>query len=80
MLIGTVQDCMDDVLDGSLETVYMEPAELIGNVLTKNQITQILEWYDDAPSTRKLMELEAFSVAMLNDPLEQVSDIQRYCL
>ena len=74
-----VQDCMDDVLDGSLETVYVEPAKLIGNVLTKDQITQILEWYDGATSTRKLMELEAFSVAIMNDPLEQVDDIKKYC-
>ena len=75
-----VQDCMDNVLDGDLETVYVEPAELIGTVLTKQQVLNILDWYEEATKTRQLMELEAFSVAMMNDPLEQVSDIQRYCL
>tara|TARA_R110002012_G_scaffold10705_4_gene48512 strand:- start:1415 stop:1930 length:516 start_codon:yes stop_codon:yes gene_type:complete len=74
-----VQDCIDNVLDGDLETVYVEPDKLIGAVLTKVQIMEILEWYEDATDTRKLMELEAFSVAIMNDPLEQVDDIQRYC-
>ena len=74
-----VQDCMDNVLDGDLETVYVEPAELIGTVLTKQQVLNILDWYKDAPDTRKLMELEAFSVAIMNDPLEQVADIKKYC-
>ena len=74
-----VQDCMDNVLDGDLETVYVEPAELIGTVLTKQQVLNILDWYEDATKTRQLMELEAFSVAIMNDPLEQVADIKKYC-
>ena len=75
-----VQDCIDNVLDGRLEAVYVEPAKLIGHVLNEEQIAEILEWYEDATDNRKLMELEAFSVAIINDPLEQVADIQRYCL
>jgi hypothetical protein len=71
---------MDDVLDGHLETVYVEPSKLINAVLTKHQVMTILDWYEDATDTRKLMELEAFGVAIMNDPLEQVDDIQRYCL
>ena len=74
-----VQDCMDNVLDGDLETVYVEPAELIGTVLTKQQVLNILDWYEEATKTRQLMELEAFSVAIMNDPLEQVADIKKYC-
>ena len=74
-----VQDCMDNVLDGDLETVYVEPAELIGTVLTKQQVLNILDWYEEAAKTRQLMELEAFSVAIMNDPLEQVADIKKYC-
>ena len=74
-----VQDCMDNALDGNLDTVYVEPAELIGTVLTKQQVLSILEWYEDAPKARQVHELEAFSVAIMNDPLEQVADIKKYC-
>lgn len=74
-----VQDCIDNVLDGDLEAVYVEPDKLISAVLTKVQIMEILEWYEDATDSRKLHELEAFSVAIMNDPLEQVEDIQNYC-
>ena len=74
-----VQDCIDNVLDGKLEAVYVEPAKLIGHVLNEEQIAEILEWYEDATDNRKLMELEAFSVAIINDPLEQVADINKYC-
>ena len=74
-----VQDCMDNALDGVLETVYVEPAELIATVLTKDQIEGILTAYNEATNHRQLMELEAFSVARMNDPLEQVADIKKYC-
>ena len=74
-----VQDCIDNALDGNLETVYVDPDKLISAVLTKVQIIEILKWYEDATDTRKLMELEAFSVAIMNDPLEQTEDIKKYC-
>ena len=74
-----VQDCMDDNLNGSLESVYQSPSKLVTSVLTKDQILTILDWYSDATDNRKLMELEAFSVAILNNPVDQISDIHRYC-
>ena len=74
-----VQDCIDNVLDGNLDTVYVDPDQLIGTVLTKAQIIEILNWYEDATDARKIHELEAFSVAIMNDPLEQVADINKYC-
>ena len=74
-----VQDCMDNALDGQLTSVYESPAELVKNVLTYEQMIAIMEWYDDATARRQMMELEAFSVAQMNDPIEQVADIQKYC-
>jgi hypothetical protein len=74
-----VQDCIDNVLDGNLDTVYVDPDQLIDAVLTKAQIIEILNWYEDATDARKIHELEAFSVAIMNDPLEQTKDIKTYC-
>ena len=74
-----VQDCMDNALDGQLDSVYESPAELVKNVLTHEEVLRILKWYDEATDLRKIHELEAFSVAQMNDPLEQVADIQKYC-
>jgi hypothetical protein len=71
---------MDNALDGQLASVYESPAELVKNVLTYEQVIAILEWYDEATELRQMMELEAFSVAQMNDPIEQVADIQKYCL
>jgi len=74
-----VQDCMDNALDGQLDSVYESPSELVKSVLTHEQVLAILKWYDEATDLRKIHELEAFSVAQMNDPLEQVADIQKYC-
>ena len=74
-----VQDCMDNALDGELTSVYVAPDELVKSVLSSEQIVSILETYEEASNNRKVMELEAFSVAIMNDPLEQVADINKYC-
>ena len=74
-----VQDCMDDQLDGQLESIYKQPIELALKVLGREKSNYVLELYDKATDHIKVMELEAFSVAQMNEPIEQVNDIKRYC-
>ena len=74
-----VQDCRDGQLDGDLDAVYSKPLVLAQNVLGRDRIMSILESYSEASDHIKVMELEAFSVAAMNDPMEQVRDIQNYC-
>jgi hypothetical protein len=74
-----VQDCRDGRRDGSLDAVYTSPIDLAKRVLGEQGIRGVLETYSDASDHIKVMELEAFSVAAMNDPAEQVRDIQTYC-
>ena len=75
-----VQDCMDGLLQGRLESVYQEPVVLAKDVLGYDMIMRILRGYSDLDEHRQLMELEAFAVAHMSDPDEQIEDIQRYCM
>ena len=74
-----VQDCMDGELDGRLTTVYQGFPAIVKQELDYKTIGQIMEVYSDLPQHRIAMELEAFAVASMDDPKEQLSDIQRYC-
>mgnify|MGYP003678977159 FL=1 len=74
-----IQDCMDSERQGSLDSVYKEPIELAKEILGHEAIGSILEAYDDSSDHIKVMELEAFAVAAMNDPLEQARDIQKFC-
>jgi hypothetical protein len=74
-----IQDCMDGQRQGSLDAVYKTPIELAKEVLGPKGIRAVLEAYSDASDHIKVMELEAFSVAAMNDPAEQTRDIQNYC-
>ena len=74
-----IQDCMDGSLNGSLASVYKAPVELGIEVLGKPAIRSILEAYSDASEHIQIMEIEAFSVARMNDPAEQAADIKKYC-
>ena len=74
-----VQDCRDGSRNGSLDAVYTSPIELAKNVLGEQGIRSVLNTYSDASDHIKVMELEAFSVAAMNDPMEQVKDIKNYC-
>ena len=74
-----IQDCMDGSRQGSLGSVYKEPIELAKEILGHEAIGSILDAYSDSTDHIKVMELEAFSVAAMNDPLEQARDIQKYC-
>ena len=74
-----VQDCRDDSLNQELEAVYTKPVNLAYNVLGERGVDIVLEMYKDAPEHMQVLELEAFSVARMNDPIEQVDDIKTYC-
>ena len=74
-----IQDCMDGERQGSLTSVYQKPIELAKSVLGDDGIQRIINAYSEASDHVKVMELEAFSVAQMNDPMEQVNDIQKFC-
>ena len=74
-----VQDCMDGSRQGALGAVYKDPIGLAKDVLGSDSIRSILNTYSDASDHIKVMELEAFSVAAMNDPIDQAKDIQNFC-
>ena len=73
------QDCRDSSLDGNLDAVYKDPIALAVRMLSTRKTDSVIETYRERGSHIVLMELEAFSVADMNDPLEQVGAIERYC-
>ena len=76
-----VQDCMDDSFNGILGSVYREPIELGVRVMGKGKTVRVAELYEEqgASTHIQVMEIEAFAVAAMNDPDEQIQDINRYC-
>ena len=75
-----VQDCMSGhYRDGRLGAVYTDPIALAKHVLGTEGIHHILKAYSQVDDHTKVMELEAFSVAAMNDPIEQVRDINKFC-
>ena len=78
-----VQDCMArDNRDGILGSVYQRPVQLGYDVLGKSRSHHIANLYAENGASEhiQVMEIEAFAVAAMNNPLEQVQDIQRYCM
>ena len=76
-----IQDCMNGSLDGHLGAVYQDPIALAKNTLSQRHIEAIIKSYTEGGASEHIvvMELEAFSVAALNDPSEQASDIAKFC-
>ena len=76
-----VQDCMDGARNGRLGSVYQDPIALAKNTLSQGQVKWIVKEYTDAnvPEHVIVMELEAFSVAVMNNPAEQTRDIRKFC-
>lgn len=75
-----IQDCMDGSRQGLLSSVYKEPVALAQDVMTHEQIQHILKVYGNRTSNTQVMELEAFAVAAINDPLDQARDVVKYCM
>jgi hypothetical protein len=74
-----VQDCLDGVRQGALVSVYKDPIDLAKEILGDRGIRGVLGAYSEASDHVKVMELEAFSVASMNDPMDQVRDINKFC-
>lgn len=74
-----IQDCMDTKLDGRLDTVYRYPIILGLEVIGEEGVANVSRVYHEAPSHVIILEIEAFAVAAMNDPLEQVEDIKKFC-
>ena len=74
-----IQDCVDGQIDHRLEAVYNEPLTLGKEVFGSAGIEEIRELYSESSDHIQVMEIEAFSVAQLNNPAEQVADIKNYC-
>ena len=73
------QDCRDGKLQGDLDSVYQKPIQFALKVMGKEKGQSIVNSYRSRGEHIVVMELEAFAVAALNDPLEQVGDINTYC-
>ena len=76
-----IQDCMDGSRNGRLGSVYKNPIGLAKSTLSEDQIGWIIKSYTENGASEHIiiMELEAFSVAALNDPAEQAGDIAKFC-
>ena len=74
-----IQDCMDGELNGRLASVYTSPEKLGKEILGTSGVAEIKELYSDASAHIQVMEVEAFSVAAINDPMDQASDIANFC-
>lgn len=76
-----VQDCRDGFMDGELESIYKRPVELGYDVLGHEYTNWIAESYGEngASGHIQVMEIEAFAVAAMNDPMDQISDLNRFC-
>ena len=74
-----IQDCMDGELNGKLGSVYTDPIALGKKVLGTDGIEGVRETYDDASDHIQVMEIEAFAVAAMNDPMDQAGDVKNFC-
>ncbi len=74
-----IQDCMDGSRQGALTSVYRDVPALVKNTLSNTAIQNIIDAYSDSSDHIIMMELEAFAVAAINDPMEQANDIKKFC-
>ena len=77
-----VQGCMvGDNFDNKLGFVYRDPKTLVLNNLGYKQAMSVIRLYQRAGFSGVIigLELEAAAVAAMNNPLEQVQDINRFC-
>ena len=73
-----VQDCRDG-LNGTLHAVYKKPIDLAIDTIGLENVKQLAEVYSNSSKHIQVMEFEAFAVAAMNDPDEQVRDIINFC-
>jgi len=78
-----IQDCMIGTgHDGRLNPVYNKPVAMAEEVLGGNRLRDIARLYGEngADEATIILEFEAFAVAALDNPEEQIGDVQRYCM
>ena len=76
-----IQDCMvGSDHDGRLGPVYSRPMDLAKQELSRSTIRWIInDGYAEASDHVKVLELEAFAVAAMNQPMMQSQDIVNFC-
>ncbi len=77
-----IQDCVaGDTGDDALAPVYRSPSALAQEHLGSKRVAAITKTYRarGASDLTLLLEYEAFAVAALNIPLDQISDMKTYC-
>ena len=77
------QDCIaNGIGDNSLGTIYVKPfafaQQFFGTIVIKNIMANYKEL--GAPKHVQVLEVEAFAVAAMNNPDQQVRDLKKYCL
>ncbi len=77
------QDCIAGrIADNSLGTIYVKPFAFARQFFGTYQINNIVSVYKDrgASDHMTVLEVEAFAVAEMNNPDQQVADLRKYCL
>lgn len=68
--------------NNSLGTIYVKPFLFARQFFGTYQINNIMSIYKDRGASEHLavLEIEAFAVAEMNNPDQQVADLRKYCL
>ena len=77
------QDCIaNGIGNNSLGTIYVKPFLFAKQFFGTYQINNIISVYKDrgASDHVAVLEVEAFAVAEMNNPDQQVADLNKYCL
>lgn len=77
------QDCLGDGMgNDSLGTIYVKPFLFARQYFGTTRINNIISVYKDrgASDHMTVLEVEAFAVAEMNNPDEQVRTLHKYCL
>ncbi len=77
------QDCIANGMgNNSLGTIYVKPFLFAKQFFGTYQINNIISVYKDrgASDHVAVLEVEAFAVAEMNNPDQQVADLNKYCL
>ena len=79
-----IQDCLSGLNNSESELLFDEKdrfMKFVTSQLTAQQIEQIIEMYSDRGASEEiiLMELEAFAVASMNNPLTIANGVNQLC-
>ena len=74
-----IQECMDGKWNSKLHPVYRDPIALGTHILGYKGVERVHEVYSNLPYDFQVLEVEAFAVAAMNDPIDQAKDLLRHC-